>query len=453
MRAEDLFAAIGAVEESRLARTELNVSSRENQEDRTMKIRPTRLIRNFFIVAVIVSMLAVTAYAVAGFLIYENPREMIAAIFGDSTGFDHSQGSIRPDPWGSPEGILVEPTFDRVPADEAVVAEDVAPYVDPVGQSVTFDGDTLTVDSFTYDSTTRCGFVAYLLENPAGVSGYKLQSNGEIWYDGRPDAVQVNQYGYSYIIQEKTTDTCLAAAYYFRWDPRRGENLEMTLQRQERYTPEEFEALIAADVEKLKQTMTPQDAMDRIRNNLGDKVFEEIFAGMTQEEIANQCYTEIVGCEVANRMDAESTSEALVIPLDQQQSLKGITAGDGAIRISPISLGLDITDLTFLHTDRHGNRNIDTGNVKSLVIRFKDGTEYTVFDGYILNYTFCVTDMPEENVATEIIVSPEEDPNGEGYAYVENSHGYCLLTCMFNRIIDVDTVTSVLINGTELSVD
>lgn len=207
MRAEDLFAAIGAVEESRLARTELSVSSRENQEDRTMKIRPTRLIRNFFIAAVIVSMLAVTAYAVAGFLIYENPREMIAAIFGDSTGFDHSQGSIRPDPWGSPEGILVEPTFDRVPADEAVVAEDVAPYVDPVGQSVTFDGDTLTVDSFTYDSTTRCGFVTYLLENPAGVSGYKLQSNGEIWYDGRPDAVQVNQYGYSYIIQEKTTDT------------------------------------------------------------------------------------------------------------------------------------------------------------------------------------------------------------------------------------------------------
>lgn len=40
MRAEDLFQAIGSVEESRLARTELSVPSRENQEDKTMKIRP-----------------------------------------------------------------------------------------------------------------------------------------------------------------------------------------------------------------------------------------------------------------------------------------------------------------------------------------------------------------------------------------------------------------------------
>ena len=452
MRPEDLFLAIGSVEESRLARSEFFVSSDDKQEEKIMKKNPTRMLRNLLVAALIVSMLAVTAYAVAGFLIFGSPEEMVSAIFGNETGFDHGEGSIQPDPYGGPEGIIVEPTFDRVEADEAVVAEDVAPYVDPVGQSIRFEGYTLTVDAFTYDSATKCGFVTYLLENPDGVARYNLQSNGEIWYDGMPDPVQVNQYGYPYIIQEKTTDTCLAAAYYFRWDPRRGENLEMTLQRQERYTPEEFEALIAADVEKLKQTMTPQDAMDRIRNNLGDEGFAEIFAGMTEEEIAQQCYSEIVACEVANRMEAEGTSEAIEIPLDQQQSLKGITVGDGAIRISPISLGLDITDLTFLHTDRHGNRNIDTGNVKSLVIRFKDGTEYTVFDGYILNYTFCVTDMPEENVATEIIVSPEEDPNGEGYAYVENSHGYCLMTVMFNRIIDVDTVTSVLINGAELPV-
>lgn len=186
MRAEDLFAAIGSVEESRLARTELSVPSRENQEDKTMKIRPTRIIRNFFIAAVIVSMLAVTAYAVTGYLIFDSPEEMVSAIFGDQTGFDHNPGSIHPDPNGPSTGIIVEPTFDRVPADEAVVAEDVAPYVDPVGQSITFDGYTLTVDAFVYDSATQCGFVTYLLENPNGVSGYNLQSNGKIIYDVSP---------------------------------------------------------------------------------------------------------------------------------------------------------------------------------------------------------------------------------------------------------------------------
>ena len=48
---------------------------------------------------------------------------------------------------------------------------------------------------------------------------------------------------------------------------------------------------------------------------------------------------------------------------------------------------------------------------------------------------------------------PEDDPNSEGYSYVENSHGYCLLTVMFNRIIDVDEITAVVINGTELPMD
>ena len=97
--------------------------------------------------------------------------------------------------------------------------------------------------------------------------------------------------------------------------------------------------------------MTPQQAMDTIRQNLGDEVFAQIFAGMTEEEIADQCYTEIVACEVANRMEAEGTSEAIEIPLDQQSRLKGVTAGTGSIRISPVSLRIDMTDLTFLHTD------------------------------------------------------------------------------------------------------
>ena len=303
MRPEDLFLAIGMVEESRLARSEFCVSSDLKQEDKDMKMKSRTVIRNLLIAALIVSMLAVTAYAVAGFLIFDSPEEMVGAVFGNRTGFDHSAGNIRPDPYGGPEGIIVEPTFDRTPVDEEVAAQDVVPYVDPVGRSITFDGYTLTVDAFTYDSATRCGFVTWLLENPKGVSGYKLQSDGEIWYDGQPDPVQVNQYGYPYIIQEKTTPTCLAATYYFRWDARRGEKLALSLQSQgDRYTPEEFAALIEDEVEARKQAMTPQQAMDAIRQNLGDEVFAEVFAEMTEEEIAEQCYTEIVACEVANRI-------------------------------------------------------------------------------------------------------------------------------------------------------
>lgn len=453
MKHEDLFLAIGSVEESRLLRSEMAVSSDMQKEVTNMKQRPTRIFRNILIAAVIVSMLALTACAVAGFLLYDSPKEMIAAIFGDATGFDHSDGSIRPDPFGGPEGILVEPTYDRVPVDETVAGEDVAPYVDAVGKSVSFKGYTLTVDAVLYDDATRCGFVTYLLENPDGLPNYKLQSTGEIWYEGMPDIVQVNQYGYPYIIQEKTTDTCLAATYYFQYNPKRNGNLEICLQMEERYTPEEFSTLIAADVEKRKQEMTPEEAVDTIRQNMDAETFAYVFQGMTEEEIIEQCYMEIVAREVAARMEAEGRSEGIVIPLNEQPSIKHITAGEGSAILSPVAIHVDITDLDFLHTGPDGSHFVETGNIKSLVLRYRDGTEYTILDGYTLNYVFCVTDMPEENVATEVIVSPEEDPNGEGYSYIENSHGYCLLTTMFNRIVDVDNVAAVVINGTELPVD
>ena len=453
MKHEDLFLAIGSVEESRLLRSEMAVSSDMQKEATNMKQRPTRIFRNILIAAVIVSMLALTACAVAGFLLYDSPKEMIAAVFGDATGFDHSDGSIRPDPFGGPEGILVEPTYDRVPADEAVTGEDVAPHVDAIGESVSLNGYTLTVDAFLYDSTTRCGFVTYLLENTDGLPDYKLQSTGEIWYEGMPDIVQVSQYGYPYIIQEKTTDTCLAATYYFQWNPRREESLEIYLQMEERYTPEEFRALIAEDVEKRKQEMTPQEAVDTIRQNMDEETFAYVFQGMTEAEVAEQCYLEIVAKEVSARLEAESRSERIVIPLNKQQPMKYITAGEDSMILSPVAIHMDITDLDFLHTGPDGSHFVDTGNIKSLALRYRDGTEYTIMDGYILNYVFCVTDMPEENVATEVIVSPEEDPNGEGYSYIENSHGYCLLTAMFNRIVDVDNVVTVVINGTELAID
>lgn len=453
MKKEDLFLAIGSVEESRLLRSEGNVSSNLPKEENTMQTRPVRMVRNLLIAAIVVSMLAVTAYAVAGFLIYDSPDEMIAAIFGDRTGFDHSEGSIRRDPYGGPEGILVEPTFDRVPVDETVAGEDVAPYVDAVGQSVSFRGYTLTIDAFLYDSTTRCGFVTYLLENPDGLPEYQLQSTGEIFYAGMPDIVNVNQYGYPYIIREKTTDTCLAATYYFQWEPRRGEEMEICLKLEERYTPEEFSALIAGDVEARKQLMTPQEAVETIRHQIGEETFSHAFQGMTEAEIVEQCYVEIVAKEVSARMEAESSSEKIRIPINDQQTLKHITAGNGSIILSPVATRIDITNLEFLHTDRYGAHNIDTGNIDSLILRYRDGTQYIIEEDYTLNYVFSVTDMPEENVATEVIVSPEEDPNGEGYSYVENSHGYCLLTVMFNRVVDLENVAAVVINGTELPID
>ena len=193
MNKEDLFLAIGQAESSRLARSEWTVSSRSPEEDKTMKTRPTRVMRNLLIAAVIVSMLAVTAYAVAGFLIYDSPENMISTIFGDKTGFDHAARGEILDMDGNV--IAVQPRHDRVPADEEVVAEEVAPMVSPVGQSLSWAGYTVTVDANLYDAATKCGLLTYTLENPDGVD-YELYGNGEI-----SDVVSFGQYGRKYIIQ------------------------------------------------------------------------------------------------------------------------------------------------------------------------------------------------------------------------------------------------------------
>ena len=451
MKREDLFLAIGQVEASRLERSEWTVSSPSGKEDKTMKAKPKRVIRNLLVAAVIVSMLAVTAYAVTGFLIFDSPEDMIATIFGDQTGFDHSEGGPK---YYEDGGLAaMTPTFDRAPADETVVEEDIAPYIAPVGQTINWNGYTLTVDAFMYDSTTKCGFFTYLLENPAGLPDYQLQTTGEIWYEGVPDIISVNQYGYPYIIQDKTTDTCLAATFYFQWDARREENLEIKLRSTVRYTPDEFAAFIAEDIARLKQEMTPEEAVAAEKKIIGDEAFAIAFQGLTEEEIAEQCYADIAGRTAAERLEQENESEAIIVPLNNGQKLSSVRAGEGSAIITPISMHIDISNLTFLHTDSQGLHRVSTDNVESLVIRFDDGTEYTVFDGYTLNYAFCLSQYPEENVQTQVFVTPEEDPYGEGYVYVENSHDYCLLTTMFNRIIDVDQISTILINGVELPVD
>lgn len=455
MSGEELFLAIGQVESSRLLRSELTVQApsgdgaMEGHAMQKKRINGKRIIRNILVAAVIVSMLAVTAYAVGGFLIYDSPEEMLTAIFGDETGFDHSDGGAK----YFDDGALaaIEPTFDRVPADETVVAENIAPHVNAVGQSIQFNGYTLTVDAFMYDSTTRCGFVTYLLENPDGLPNYKVQPNGEIWIEGAPDVVDMNQMPESYIIQDKSTETCLAATAYFK--ATEGDTLEITLESQQRYTPDEFEALIAEDVERLKQKITPEEAVEAVRQQLGDEHFAIFSAGVTDEELIEICYSNIVAQETAERLEREGTSEAIVIPLNENQALAHITAGKESVIVTPISIKIDITNLDFLHTNHRGEHWINTDNIDSVIIRYKDGTEYTVIDGYILNCTFNLSELPEENVMTEIYVSPEEDPAGEGYFDVRNSHNYCLLTMIFNRIIDIEAVDAVVLNGTELPLD
>ena len=425
MKREDLFLAIGEVEESRLARCELAVqgsSEVTTMEGSNMKktVRPGRVIRNLLIAAALIGTLAITAFAATGFLLYGSPAEMLTSIFGNETGYDHSDGGVETFPDGI--GTIVEPTFERVPADESVVEEDVAPFVSPVGRSISWEGYTLTVDAYMYDNVTKCGLLTYTLENPEGLA-YEVHSTGEFYFPSG-EIMDVNQYGYSYIIQEKTTPTCLAATYYFQFDERRGETLDITFSQWAAVSIDNIDKLFEEQIQKIKQEITPEEAITQLKQNLGEE-YENWAAGLTQEEVEYAAYFQLANVQIEEMVTCPDT---ITVNCDQGNTLNHVTLGGESVTITPICIQIDAMNLEFLHENIEKEDYVLADNVDDVVIRYDDGTEYVVKQEYTMNFLFAhVTDGSER----------------------DNS----VLNFMFNRIIDVDQVKSVVINGVELAVD
>ena len=95
--------------------------------------------------------------------------------------------------------------------------------------------------------------------------------------------------------------------------------------------------------------------------------------------------------------------------------MTNITLGDGAVTLSPIAATVRKQEI----------ENLGYSFMDLFKIRFADGSEYVVQDGYVENRVFAVTDSEERE-----------------------------LTYMFNRIIDVNEVVSVIVDGNvELPLD
>lgn len=283
MTPEKLFAAIGGMESSRLERTELAMSSK-NKEETTMHTKKTRVLRSVLIAAIITVMLATTALA-ASFILFENPREMLNALFGKT--YDNVAWSV-PDYKGD---VAAEFHSDRVPVDENV-AETLEKSVEAVGQSITWHGHTMTVDTNVYDAVTKCGFVTYTIENPKGIREYSVAPNGEVCFP-YGELMKSNQYGRSYIIQEKCTPTTLCATYYYQTRNPQNTDLELS-----------FCFWAAIEDPKAYMEQSPE----------------------TQQVI----------------QDGE---EKIIIPAKTTTDIKTRIFGDGTVTLSPFSITLDLTKL------------------------------------------------------------------------------------------------------------
>ncbi len=427
MKPEDLFLAMSEVEEEMLLRSEwtMHSASAENREDKTMK-NPRRILRNLLIAAAIISALAVTAFAAAGFLLFDSPAQMLSYLYGDKTGFDHKDVTYIEDPW-KPESPIENPAYDRVPADETVVQEDVAPHVSPVGQVLRWDTMTLTIDALMYDAATQTGLLTYTLEDTEGVQPYYLQPNGEITFEG-VQPLYLSHGGESYLIQDQTTETKLTAVYYFAYDPAYGgEALEIYFTAS-RPGDEDYEPFL----QEARQELTAEEAQTQAREILGEELYAMLTAEYCGADLEELCYQAVAGRDYQQYYQEHMENiPRLNIALDQQSSLDHVTMGDGSITVSPIAFRIDVTELEFLHTAPDGSHWVHADNVDDVIIRFDDGTEYLVKGDNV------------ENVIIGVVTSPEGTANGP----------YTVMTLMFNRVIDVDKIASVLVNGVEMKLD
>jgi hypothetical protein len=365
------------------------------------------VIRSILIAAVIVSTLAVTAFAVSGFLLFDSPAQMLHTLFGDQTGYDHSDGTITRDPYGGPEAILVEPTFDRVPVDETLAKAELEPLVETVGQSISWYGYTLTVDAHLYDAATRCGVVTYTLENPQGIKPYEVQSDGEFYFPGG-ELVQVSQNCNQYIIQEKTTDTKLAVTCYYQYDPEhRDKDLELTFYTWAAISPKDAQQYFLELLEQKRTDVSQDEAYALVKNGLSEEDFTQLKEMITDEEIAEQGYSELVQQEFNKQYQCP---DSIRIALNEESALTNATLADGAITVSAVAMRID------------GNM-LGMENVDSVKIHYADGTGYVVCEGYTINYTYAAW-------------------NTEG-----------VLSVSFNRIIDVEKIDAVLIDGEEYTIE
>lgn len=408
MTGEELFLAIGMVENSRLERSEARdgESARAVEETTGKKGSWTvrRIVRNALVAVLILGMLGVTAYAAAAYLIFDSPEEMVDTIFGDKTGYDHSAGSITTFEDGI--GSIVEPTFDRVPVEEEPGAE-VAAMVSPVGQTISGNGYTLRVDGNLYDAVTKCGVVTYTLENPEGLD-YSLQSDGEVWFPGG-EVIRFSQYGYSYIIQDQSTDTRLTAAYYYQL---RSENtdLEIGLTQWAEMTVQDYDKWFIDTKQQLKQEVSEEEILEYVRQLTGDG-FAQLEAENSRETLIEQGY-DTMAYEKMGVLDDDGEQNddgaCITIPAVTSGEMRSMTLGNGAVTLSSVAMCVNLGKIA-----NYPKEFIDVAK-----IQFADGTEYVVKDGYTENFVFHVS---------------SEDGMDE--------------TLMFNRIIDVTEVTGLILDG------
>lgn len=357
----------------------------------------------WLIAAIIALTLLLVGCAVAYVtILWGSPKEMIAGLYGENTGFDSAAPGEGSDPL-KPGATWTIPGYEKLPVEETV-AQELEKWVSPVGKSISAPGYKLTVDAYVYDSATQCGLMTMLLEHDEPIS----EENMGLGMDGRlgglhGNYLNFNQYGWPYLIPEKTTDHLLAFTFYFRADLDMGTELLVSFPNfgKRDYTEGSTESVELPKIEaQLRAELTPDEAVARMRALCGDDLIDDIATHV--DDLQSWAYFMLVN----RAFNQAHMDEMVCVSLPDSGSLPYKTFGQGDIYVNSLCV--------WIRPSHYADRG---DAIKTLIFHMTDGTDFVVMD-----------DLTDNTVFQRII---EHDD----------------LLCMLNSAINIEKIQSVEVAG------
>ena len=440
MNGKDLMIGLSCIDQKLIEESECEGLFREAAPRSPRK----SLRRPLLIAAVLLLAAALVGCAVVwASILFGSPKEMIAGLYGENTGYSSAAPIDDYDPEKPDSMGWTVPGFEKQPVEETV-AQELQKWVSPVGQSIDAQGLKLTVDAYIYDSATQCGLITMLLEHDTPFSDDQLCLSRDGCLGGIDGLLlNFNQYGWPYLIPEKTTQNQLAFTFYFRADLRRGTNLLVSFpdfDSQDRY--EEYEknrpGEIAATRQRLKQELTPEEVAQKLqelqytrgyneeyddyyflaayeydqahadslttpedleRQSIEQQLRQELSPEEAEaklralwgddlveetfagrmEEVPDIAYSELVD----RKYEQNHLDEMICVSLPNSGTLPSRTFGQGRIYANSICLRIREKDVT-----------ASGDSIRALTLHMVDGTDFTVLNATTDNTYFKV--MPDE---------------------------------------------------------
>ena len=80
--------------------------------------------------------------------------------------------------------------------------------------------------------------------------------------------MDINQYGYSYVIKDQSTQNKLTATYYYQLRNQNSDTLDVTISQWAIISPDEVDQIFEGLIEQAKREVTQEEAIEMLKDEI-----------------------------------------------------------------------------------------------------------------------------------------------------------------------------------------